>query len=171
MSERLLKCYGKKCVKLGIKFPKEELTKPNKGNTAYCPDCYKALLDEKRQRDMLLSTISQLYQIPWPVKDMQILGQIKRFENEGITLKNMRFSLDYWVNIMKQPIRKEAGIAIIRSVHDQMLAYHKDRLEKKQNTQFVDIGVINVKKPPAKRKLDYKKTKQIDLGEILNGRN
>ena len=106
---------------------------------------------------------------------IQIVKQVNSFIiDDGMNFKEIARCLVYWVEVRKQPLRPECGIAIVRSIKDQAAAYfHNLEKEKEEREKaarrVVEIQnnniVYNIKKVKSQRR----KIEQLDLSEIQIG--
>ena len=174
--DRLLKCYGQDCEVLGLKHPAKTLQKFSEGTKQqYCPECYSTEYKKRIERKKLEETICRHFKIPSLTANNDfnhmIRGQIKRFEKSGITLKNIRLALDYFVIIRGNNLESKYGIAIAARIQDEMKLYYRQLLEKQKTNQIVDNSVVHIKMGLPKKRFDYKASKQIDMEELNNELN
>lgn len=163
---KLYKCYGKKCVENGTKHEllgMKQFKESPKRN--FCCECYTITEDNKRQRKMLESFLFHVFEEP---VNKMVRAQIKRLEDDDYTLKNIRLTLEYFLNVRDEKLIKSKGIAIVPYVHDEMIAYHKDRLRKASEVQIIDRGVKKITMKYPSKKFDYKQEKTINLEELAN---
>ena len=138
---RLLKCYGT-CEG---KYPKEELVKYKSKN--YCSDCLKAEIERDKDYEELSKYICQIFRSDYV--NPYIKKQISDFEKGGFSLKGMRSTLWYIVNILKVNLKEEYGIAMVRYKYYEAKKYAmdkksqkvqvKDKKEVKTEVKYVDV--------------------------------
>lgn len=121
---RLLKCYGV----CGNKYPKEELTQYKGKN--YCKDCLKV----KRERDEDYKNLTDYIKKIFNNNEVNpfIRKQIKDYEEGGFTLKGIRSTLWYIVNILKIRLDERYGIAIVKYKYYEAKKYSQDKNKQRE---------------------------------------
>lgn len=153
---RLLKCYGT-CEG---KYSKEELVKYKSKN--YCSDCLKAEIERDKDYEELSKYICQIFRSDYV--NPYIKKQISDFEKGGFSLKGMRSTLWYIVNILKVNLKEEYGIAMVRYKYYEAKRYAMDKKsqkvqvkikkEEKTITKYVNINRFRDNKPKKKFSLE-----------------
>lgn len=168
LSNRLYKCYGY----CGKSYPESEMivySPTGKGEgKRYCLSCYRRKIKEVADREKLYSYIKETYNIDFPTGYM--LRQIKSFVRErGYTYKNIRLTLDYVFRI-KKAAKPEVkyGIALVPYYYDEMLAYYKDRQEKRKHTVIKKPNIVHIKMKPFTQENTYRNKKLIDMERLLD---
>ena len=164
--DKLYKCYGELCYKKDEKHPGKHLKKFSDKGKNYCSECYKIEEEERRQMAMLLDTVKRCMRTPYVPPSVK--GQIKNFKNNGMTLKNIRLTLDYFVNIRGGKIDSTKGIAIVPYVVDDMKLHYQNKAKQQGNTSMIDKSVKRIKMQYPKRRYDHQKEKMIDMEELTN---
>ena len=157
---RLLKCYGEECLKSKNKFPKEELYE-HKGKN-YCKKCYEKKKEYDKDYDHLCKYICEIFNCDYV--DPYIKSQIKQFNKTGFTLKGIRSTLWYIVNVLKIKLKREYGIAIVKYQYYSAKKYaeeknnQKTQVKKKEEieviTRYVNIDRFRANKPKKKFSLE-----------------
>jgi hypothetical protein len=164
-SNRMMKCHGRKCVENNIKHKGKDLIQSDTNKTKrFCAECYEIDKAEKVEQRKLYYFIVEHY---GEVNGM-IRRQIKKLTEEGYTLKNIRLSLDYFIRVKKQEYKREMGVAIVPYVHEEMIAYYKEKKRRAENTQLLNKKVKKMKMLEPKRRYNHKEEKQINLEELAN---
>lgn len=162
---RMMKCHGKKCVDNNIKHKRKDLIQSDTNKSKrFCAECYEIDKVTQLERRKLEHLIVQYY---GDLNGM-IRRQIKKLEDEGYSLKNIRLSLDYFYRIEKGQLKREMGIGIVPYVHEKMIAYYKEKKRKAESTQLLNKKVKTFKMKPPERKFNYKDEKMINLEELAN---
>lgn len=175
---RLLKCYGKKCSDEGITHKAKDLlqSETNKAKR-FCAECFeidKKEREEKKKLDHVVFEVFKLKSSSGIIAQAGPLGkmiakQISSFNGQGMSIKNIRMTLEYMVNIRGMKLDRTKGLGLVPLLEDEMKKYWLDRREKSLQAQAVDKGVIKIKMKPPERKFDYQQTKLINLEELANG--
>lgn len=166
--DRLLKCWGDDCVIHSKKHPAKTLRPlTNNAKKVYCPECHALKTKEAHDRKRLEDDICSYFGLRSIAESPMILGQIKNL-HKNYSLKNMRLALDYYVRIRGQRLNPQYGIAIIKSVHNDMISYYKELQRRKEQVQVVDTSVVRIKMKPPERKFDYKQSKMINMEALAN---
>lgn len=142
---RLLKCYGS----CGGKYPKEEL-ESHKGKN-YCKDCIVKIKERDKDYDNLCAYICEIFKCPYV--NPYIKKQISDFEKGGFTLKGIKSTLLYIVNVLKITLKEEYGIAMVKYQYYSAKKYAENRRTQKNQveaaeatmvvTKYVDINKFN----------------------------
>lgn len=147
---RKLKCYGAECEEQGLKYDAEELTKYNGKN--YCSKCLKKKMERDKDYDALCDYIKNIFNVTFV--DPFIKKQIKDFEAGGFTLKGMRSTLRYIVEILGIQLQLKYGIAMVRYRYHEAREYAENRNKQiNQAKEVVEDKVIV-------RHVDIEKDKQ-----------
>lgn len=164
-SNRMMKCHGRKCVENNIKHKGKDLIQSDTNKTKrFCAECYEIDKVDKLERRKLEYFIIEHY----GELNGMIRRQIKKLEDEGYTLKNIRLSLDFFYRVEKGEMKREMGIGIVPYVHERMLAYYKEKKRRAESTQILNKQVKKMKLRAPQRRYDYKEDKQINLEELAN---
>ncbi|KKB42971.1 hypothetical protein [Bacillus thermotolerans] len=147
MSNRLVKCYGY----CGEKHPQSIMQKISGKN--YCPPCYEKRKAEEAERQKLNKYIAKIFNMKYP--DTALLAQVKRFhDQDGYSYKNIRFTLQYIIEIKKIRLQRNYGILLVGNYHDEMIEYYKNL--KKRNKETKERIKKNHARPLAKTVLMFK---------------
>lgn len=156
---RLCKCYG--CEN---KFDKSVLEKISSKN--YCPSCAKIVKQRKIDREELINTISDLYNISYPTGLM--LKQIKEFEEiRGYKLKGITLTLLYCKNQLNTTFHQRYGLGIVPLHYESAKKYWIDKSRRAKNHVDFVVQEQTMKIPRIQVQNDYKKEMLIDLEDIL----
>jgi len=171
VQNRLLMCHGVECKLLNKKHRAIDLIdSPRNKSKRFCKPCFDKEMEENRQKQMLEATICRIFEIPSLGEKGNLLKtQVKRLQDKGYTTKNIRLSLEYFVNVKQEKVTKSKGIGIVPYIHDEMIEYHKNKLAKSTSTQALDVGVTKIKMNYPKRRYNHKEAKLINLEELANG--
>lgn len=158
MAERLLKCYGT-CEK---KYTKDRLEKYKGKN--YCEECLKVLKERDKDYDELCKYICKIFNCDFV--NPFIKKQIKDYSIGGFSLKGMRSTLKYIVEILGITLQEQYGIAMVKykyyeakkfaeERHRQYQQVEEQELEEKPNeVKYVKIDDYRTNKPRKKFSLD-----------------
>lgn len=162
MSVRLLKCYGT-CEE---KYPADELVKV--GGQNHCSPCAAVKEKEKKDRDILYTTIQKVYNLPYP--NGQMLRQIKQFaEVKNYTLEGMTMTIYYFVTIQKKTPFTNGGLSFVPFHYDNAVKYYRELKEKRANTGEVKDNLVQLKISPIKHTTEsFRQKKMVTMGAILN---
>lgn len=168
--DKLLTCYGK-CKVTGKRHPAKHLLQFNGKGLKYCQECYNDILNDRVERRKLEASICRIFKI----NDIgpMIKSQIKRFNQDGISLKNIRLTLEYFFEIRSNSPLTAKGIGIVPYVHEEMKEYYRAlAIRRKDNEvelkEMEGRKITKIKMKPPTRKTDYKSTKLINLEELAN---
>ena len=131
MSSRLLKCYGW-CEE---KHAKADLIKFK--NLNYCFKCYSRKTEEAHGREVLMRTISDVFNIPYPTGRM--LGQMKSFfEERNYTYIDQANALTYGRDVLRKTFTSNYGLGLIPYIIDDARAYYIKRNKQMEDMKDVD---------------------------------
>lgn len=158
MSGRLLKCYGD----CGEKYPKELLTKYKSKN--YCEACLKKKQERDADYDKLCEYICEIFNAPFV--NPYIKKQIADYEKGGFTLKGIRSTLKYIVEILGVTLKEEYGIAMVKYKYYEAKKFAENlNKQKGQNKEIKEekmVKYINI----SKEKQGKPPKKKFSLGDI-----
>lgn len=164
MSERMLKCYGW-CEE---KHAKSNLIKFSSRN--YCFKCYERVTREKLERETLMHTISEVYNIPYPTGRM--LKQMKDFKEErNYSYLDQSNALLYGRDVLHKVFHSKYALGLLPYIIDDSIAFHTKRDEQMENmkdiTELNDTEVIN-KQVGGFYRDKHQKSKIIDIESELS---
>lgn len=134
----------RKCVycNASINISTEEYVKV--GNRYAHKNCYEEKLEHNKQRRDLNDYIKYLF-LPYEPDWKMIGSQIKRYEDEGMSLYGMRYTLEYFYAIKRNKIDYEKGIGIIPYAYKEAQSYYKNvnnmKTQKIKIENSGDVGV------------------------------
>lgn len=152
MSLRKLKCYGwceEKHIKADlIKFK----------NLNYCFKCYARKTEEAHGREVLMRTISDVFNIPYPTGRM--LGQMKNFfEERNYTYLDQANALTYGQDVLKKSFTPNYGLGLIPYIIDDARTYYIKR--EKQLEDMKDVNALNKVETMDKKASGFYKKKNL----------
>ena len=161
MAARLVKCYGY----CGNKYPKDRMIKFQNAN--HCPECYERKVKEVKDREALYNLLKQVFSINFPTGLM--LRQIKQYKEErSYSYKNIAFTVDYIVNVKKQKLQLQYGIALVPHYYDEMIEYYKRLQEKRSKTTVKAQEFKTIKLKPFKHPKNYYEKISIDMKKMMD---
>lgn len=161
MAPRLVKCYGY----CGQKYPSDQMIKYKNAN--HCPECYGRKVKETEDREKLYNMLKEVFSINFPTGLM--LRQIKQYREErNYSYRNIAFTIDYIINVKKQKLQMQYGIALVPHYYDEMIAYYKKLKEKREQTIVEEQQTIKVTIKPFNFANDYKERKLINMENLMN---
>jgi hypothetical protein len=169
--DRLLQCYGTKCKTQGIKHQAKHLLQFNGKGAKYCKECYNEVHNERTEMKKLEASICRIFRIT--TVGPMIKSQIKNQNQSGISLKNIRLTLEYFFEIRNNNPLGGKGIGIVPYVHEEMKSYYRTlSARRKENEveikQMEGRKITKIRMKPPERKFDYKAQKTINLEELAN---
>ncbi len=136
---RLLKCYGVKCLEDNKKYPKNELT-TYKGKN-YCEECLKVIKERDKDYDELCKYICKIFNCPYV--NPYVKSQISQFEKGGFSLKGIRSTLKYIVEILGISLQERYGIAMVKYRY-----YEAKKFAEERSKQYKQVEEQEVQKKP-----------------------
>lgn len=113
-------------------------------NKNYCFKCYKKKTEEDLGREMLVRTISEVFNIPYPTGRM--LGQMKRFfEERNYTYVDQANALTYGRDVLKKKFTPNYGLGLVPYIIDDAREFYAKRdrqLEDMKNIK--SLGKVEI---------------------------
>lgn len=113
-------------------------------NKNYCFKCYKKKTEEDLGREMLVRTISEVFNIPYPTGRM--LGQMKRFfEERNYTYVDQANALTYGRDVLKKKFTSNYGLGLVPYIIDDAREFYAKRdrqLEDMKNIK--SLGKVEI---------------------------
>lgn len=146
----------------GNRFPLEEMKQISGQN--FCPNCYNRVVKEREDRKELYDLIKEYYNITMPT--MQMLKQIKTYQENGLTLKGMALTLQYCKYTKKIEFHHKYGLALISYYYEEAKDDYIKKLKRTQNHTDAELKTETVVITQI-RKSKYKKKRLINMEEII----
>lgn len=167
MAERLLKCYGYKCLENGTKWKKGELI--NKKGKNYCKSCYNEIIKDEEGRKILYSVIAQVFGIPFP--NGMMLRQIKEFRRiRTYEYEDIAKAILYAKHILKKDMQVKYGLGLIPHIIEDAKIYYQNQIDRVENMKgkkiFTENKVIK-KQFSVYNKNEKRNEKIINMEDIL----
>lgn len=159
---RLLKCYGEECIKEGVKHPKEELFSYKGKN--YCSECLEKKKEYDRDYNNLCAYICEIFNCD--CVDPYVKSQISQFNKTGFSLKGIRSTLWYVVNILGIQLKREYGIAIVKYHYYSAKKYAEERRSQKKQVREKEEVKTEVKYVDVEKFKNNKLKKRFNLLDI-----
>lgn len=174
-----LRCYEKikqkiikdnfTCCSCSIVFEDEnDLVVYGRDKKKFCSVCIRKEEQSVFERNKLYASISNIFGLDKPTG--LIMRQIKNFkQTNGISYKNMYFTLDYITKVKGIELQLKYGVGLIGTYHNEMLNYYADIKQKRESAKNFNptksIDVVRIKKPVFDD--SYRQKKMIDMESLL----
>jgi hypothetical protein len=151
----LIEKYQYTCedIKLGLQFFHETLGNPipdtpSLGIVPTIMQRAKAELAEEQEREKLIQYIYQLFELDPNEKYPLIQAEVRRYHSREygkLTYKGMLSTLDYYYNIMGNPLPQVPNVGIIPYQYNNALAFYIQRKAVKDNGDLPDkVPVVRI---------------------------